>query len=342
MNIAETNKENIKVSNPLVSIILLVYNQSKFLRQALEGLLMQRTSFYYEIIIHDDASIDGSKNIIEEYAMNFPNIINPIYQEENKHSVFGINYVFNYAVSKSKGKYIAMCAGDDYWIDPLKLQKQVDILEMNPNLGMIHTKAAKFDQEKNDFNGRSGFNVINLEDLLIENSIVALTVCLRKALLLQYYNEVKPHERPEWPTEDFPAWAWIIQHSEIGFLNNYTAVYRSRIGSLSHIENDFKRLTFSEGVYDIVDYYISNSHDIVNQKKVRARHYSNMINMYFLARKWDGIRQSIIIFFEAKDWLNLLWIGMTIPFYYSNFMIKASYRVRSIVFNLFNIYPIRK
>ena len=341
MNIVETNKENIKVPSPIVSIILLVYNQSKFLRQALEGLLMQRTSFYYEIIVHDDASIDGSKKIIEEYAINFPNIINPIYQEENKYSVFGINYVFNYAVSKSIGKYIAMCAGDDYWIDPLKLQKQVNILEMNPNLGMIHTKAAKFDQEKNDFNGRSGFNVINLEDLLIENSIVALTVCLRKALLLQYYNEVKPHERPEWPTEDFPTWAWFIQNSEIGFLNNYTAVYRSRIGSLSHIENDFRRLTFSEGIYDIVDYYLSNSHDIINDNKIRARYYSKMIGLYFLARNWAGIRKSSRIFYQAKDWLNLLWIGITIPLYYSNFMIKASYKSRSIVFSLLNIYQDR-
>lgn len=336
------NSQNKILKTPQVSVILLVYNQSQFLRQALEGLLMQRTSFSYEVIVHDDASTDGSKNIIEEYALIFPHIIYPIYQQENKYSVLGINFVFKYAVSKSKGKYIAMCAGDDYWIDPMKLQKQVDILELNPNLGLTHTKAAKFDQKKNEFNGRIGFNVNNLEELLTENTIVALTVCLRKTLLLQYYNEVKPHKRPEWTTEDFPTWAWFIQHSRIKFLDDYTAVYRSYLGSLSNIKNDQKRLVFSEGVYDVVDYYLSNSRDIDSEKKIRARYYSNMVHMYFLTRRLEGLRNSMKVFCEAKDWLNILWMGMTFPFFFSSFMVKASYKIRSIVFSLFNIYPVKK
>lgn len=330
------------MQTPIVSIVLLVYNQSEFLRQAIEGLLMQRTSFPFEVVVHDDASTDGSDKIIEEYAFKFPHIINPIFQHENKFSVYGINFVVKYAISNSQGKYIAMCAGDDYWIDPLKLQKQVDFLESNTDVGLIHTKAVKFDQEKNDFNGFSGFEVNSLEELLTENTIVALTVCFRKALILEYYDEVKPHERPKWPTEDFPAWAWFIQHSDIKLLNDYTAVYRSRVGSLSHIEDELKRLTFSEGVYDVVNYYLSDNSHIIKGEKIRARYYSNMIRMYFLARRWDGIGRSIKIFYEAKDWLNVLWIAITIPFFYSNFMIKASYRIRSIVFDLFNIYPVRK
>lgn len=340
MNVTNLHNENREI--PLVSIIFLVFNQSKYLRQAIEGLLMQRTSFLYEIIVHDDASTDDSKKIIEEYAFNFPQIINTIYQKENKYSVYGINYVMKYAVSKSQGKYIAMCAGDDYWIDPRKLQKQVELLDSNPDIGLVHTKAVKFDQDASDFNGFSGFEIDSLEELLTENTIAALTVCLRKALLVKYYDEVKPHERSNWPTEDFPAWAWIIQYSEIKLLDDYTAVYRSREGSISHIKDDIKRLTFSEGVYDIVDYYLSKSENIDSEKKIRARYYSNMIKLYFLVRRWDGIHNSAKIFYEAKDWLNLLWIALTIPFFYSSFIIKASYRIRSIIFDWFNIYPNKK
>lgn len=117
-------------NNPLVSINCITYNHELFIRDALEGFLMQKTDFEFEILIHDDASTDNTANIIREYEAKYPDLIKPIYQTENQYSK-GNNPNRVYQFPRAKGKYIAMCEGDDYWTDPLKLQKQVDFLETN-------------------------------------------------------------------------------------------------------------------------------------------------------------------------------------------------------------------
>lgn len=338
--IANNNIDEVRI--PLVSICCFTYNHEDYVKQALESFLMQRTSFPIEIIVHDDASNDNTKKIIEEYALKFPQIIKLVFQIENLYSLYGINFIFKSVTSQAKGKYIALCAGDDYWIDPLKLQKQVDFLESNPNYGLVHTKAVKYIQEKNVFDGFHGYNIDSFEELLTENSIAAHTVCLRKGLLKEYFEQVRPHEHKEWPAEDFPAWLWFMQHSKIKHMEDITSVYRERLGSICHIEDDYKRLEFSEGIYDIVDYYLNVYSNLNNEMQLRASYYSRMIKMYFLTRQWDKIQQSTKIFYSAKDWFNIFWIGITLPFFYSRIMIKASYRVRSLVFDLLNIYTIRK
>lgn len=330
------------IEKPLASIIVLAYNQEKYIVHTLEGLLMQRTSFPYEIIVHDDASSDSTSDIIRSYALNYPSIIKPILQKENKYSVYGISFQFDYVFSEARGRYIAMCAGDDYWIDPLKLQKQVDFLEKNHDYGLIHTKAVIYKEETKRFEGVHGYEVSDFEGLLTENTIATLTVCLRNSLLKQYLKEINPQTKFEWTAEDFPIWLWFINHSKIKFIKDITCFYRKHDLSISHNKDEAKNLEFSEGVYAIVDYYLNKYPGLKSEKRIRARYYSNMIKMYFLNKKWDGILNSAKIFYDAKDWLNLLWIALTLPFFYSEFIVRASYRIRSIIFNVFNIYPIKK
>ena len=117
---------------PIVSICCLVYNQEKYVKKSIEGIINQRTTFPIEIIIHDDASIDGTKNIIREFEDKYPNIIRPIYQSINQYSK-GIRPSTAFVFPRCQGKYIAICEGDDYWIDPNKLQMQIDFLENNEN-----------------------------------------------------------------------------------------------------------------------------------------------------------------------------------------------------------------
>ena len=108
--------------NILVSIQCLVYNHEPYLRQCLDGFVMQKTNFRFEAIVHDDASTDGSAAIIREYSEKYPDIIKPIYEAENQYSKHGgFSALFDILNSACKGKYIAMCEGDDYWIDPMKL-----------------------------------------------------------------------------------------------------------------------------------------------------------------------------------------------------------------------------
>lgn len=121
-------------STPLVSVCCLTYNHAPFIRKCLDGFLMQETTFSLEILIHDDASTDGTDEIIREYTSKYPDRIFPLFETENKYSRGyrgKMDITFNY--SRARGKYIATCEGDDYWTDPKKLQKQVTFLESNPD-----------------------------------------------------------------------------------------------------------------------------------------------------------------------------------------------------------------
>lgn len=119
----------------MLSIRCLAYNHEPYIRECLEGFVMQKTNFRFEAIVHDDASTDGTADIIREYAEKYPDIIKPIFETENQYSKHdgSLGRIMNEACT---GKYIAMCEGDDYWTDPLKLQKQVDFLETHNEYSM--------------------------------------------------------------------------------------------------------------------------------------------------------------------------------------------------------------
>lgn len=129
-----------EIETPLVSIVCDTYNHVNYIRQCLDGFLMQETNFPIEILVHDDASTDGTADIVKEYEARYPDLIKPIYQTENQYSK-GVKVSIRYQYSRAKGKYIALCEGDDYWIDPLKLQKQVDFLEKHVGYSMCFTNA---------------------------------------------------------------------------------------------------------------------------------------------------------------------------------------------------------
>jgi len=112
----------------MVSVICLTYNHEKYIRQCLESLVNQQTSFKYEVFVHDDASTDGTTEIIREYEKKYPTIIRPIYQSENQYSK-GVTITNTYIIPKARGKYLAWCEGDDSWISENKLQEQVGFLE---------------------------------------------------------------------------------------------------------------------------------------------------------------------------------------------------------------------
>ena len=129
-------------STSLVAIKCLVYNHEPYLRDCLEGFVMQQTNFPFVAIVHDDASTDGSAAIIREYEEKYPDIIKPIYETENQYSKRdgSLTRIMNAAIDATGAKYVAMCEGDDYWTDPLKLQKQVEFLEANPEYSMCFHK----------------------------------------------------------------------------------------------------------------------------------------------------------------------------------------------------------
>lgn len=116
----------------LLSVVCTAYNHEKYIRDALEGFVSQKTNFKYEVLVHDDASTDNTANIIKEYEQRYPEIIKPIYQQVNQYSK-GVRIINDVLVPIAKGKYLAFCEGDDYWCDCNKLQKQVEVLESSQN-----------------------------------------------------------------------------------------------------------------------------------------------------------------------------------------------------------------
>lgn len=170
---------------PLVSICCLTYNHETYIKQCLDGFLMQKTNFPFEILIHDDASVDNTQNIIKNYELKHSDIIKPIYQKENQYSK-GIGVSRVYQFPRAKGKYIAMCEGDDYWIDPYKLQKQVDFLETHPEYVFSFHDSIILNQRTGEKRMRIGDrqidNTVDLNSLIIQNNIPTASIVFRNFL----------------------------------------------------------------------------------------------------------------------------------------------------------------
>jgi len=170
---------------PLVSICCATFNHGNYIRETLEGFMMQKTSFPFEILIHDDASTDETSNIIKEFELRHPSIIKPIYQIENQHSK-GVSISVTFNFPRTKGKYIAMCEGDDYWTDPKKLQKQIDFLEANDDY-VITYHNAKIINDKKDIINESKLSD-NLKKDFMQGELIkgvmllTLTVCYRNII----------------------------------------------------------------------------------------------------------------------------------------------------------------
>lgn len=126
----------------MVTVYCLTYNHKDYIRDALEGFVSQKTNFEFEVLVHDDASTDGTADIVREYEENYPSIIKGIYQKENTFQR-GINKVYTFLLPRTQGKYIAFCEGDDYWCDENKLQLQVDFMESHPEYSLVAHQALK-------------------------------------------------------------------------------------------------------------------------------------------------------------------------------------------------------
>ena len=125
----------------------MTYNQKEFIKDALDGFVMQKTSFPFEVIVHDDASTDGTTDIVNEYAKKYPEIIKPMIEKENQWQKGGLKHIIGIMNEKHRrGQYIAFCEGDDYWTDSLKLQRQVDFLESHSDYSMcVHSAKKKYE-----------------------------------------------------------------------------------------------------------------------------------------------------------------------------------------------------
>ncbi|GHT33458.1 hypothetical protein AGMMS49574_19170 [Bacteroidia bacterium] len=151
----------------MVSICMITYNHEKYIIQAIEGVLMQKTNFPIELIIGEDYSTDNTRKICLEYKEKYPNIIKLLLPDKN----LGANQNSRNTLEACRGKYIAMCEGDDYWTDSHKLQKQVDFLEMYDDFSMCFHNAIRnnlYDGTRQNFNNPLNKNIFNIKDVILK------------------------------------------------------------------------------------------------------------------------------------------------------------------------------
>ena len=221
---------------PKVSVCCITYNHVKYIEQTIQSFLIQRTSFPFEIIIHDDASTDGTAKIITRYADKYPDIIVPILQKENQWNkgmlsgeFYGFEPFTRNVLPTVRGKYIALCEGDDYWTDPTKLQKQFDYLETHPDCVMCyHTSLMVFENGKKIVFGVEGKDFSEDEMIATPTGVATATKMMRNL----YSEDTK---------QDF------INFSGDCLLSTYLGIY-GRCGYVHGIKPSIYRI-HSEGVW---------------------------------------------------------------------------------------------
>lgn len=235
----------------VVSICCLTFNHELYINQTLDSLLFQKTNFPFEIVIHDDASTDKTATIIKEYVEKYPSVFNPLFQTKNQKSIYksGMNPRFNFP--RAKGKYIAICEGDDYWTDPYKLQKQVDFLEKNPdfNICFTRTELLKNNQLEQHKIPEKENGIYTFDDLLLhENFIATASVMFRNN-----FNKI-----PDWfstlPHGDMAVYLIVGRDTKIKCLQDTTAVYRIHKSGVWQQQNRnqkmINKLLFNQGIFN--------------------------------------------------------------------------------------------
>lgn len=254
-----------KVPEPLVSIRTSTYNHEKYIRQCIEGILMQKTDFPFEYIIGEDCSTDGTMAIVREYAQKYPDVIRVVTDDVN----VGMRANGLRCIERCRGKYMAICEGDDWWTDPHKLQKQVDFLESHPDYLMCTTSYSSFRMKDGqvkegvkDGHGRD----ITLRSLMKKNRIGTLTVLYRKDVLTRFEEEVRP-VMPNFRMGDITLWLYMAHEGKIHELPCTTAMYRILENSASHSDDFTKQYEF----------YVEASRLRLWMNNYLGTHYSMMI-----------------------------------------------------------------
>lgn len=334
------------MSEVLVSIKCMVYNHEPYLRQCLDGFVMQKTDFAFEAIVHDDASTDNSATIIREYEEKYPNIIKPIYETENQYSKHNgsLRRIMDDAIAPSS-IYIAVCEGDDYWTDPYKLQKQVDYMEAHPDCSLVCSRTAMYSEKQKRIIGEKYW--YNHNQKLKTKEIIRRGGGAIPTVSVIYRKEIKDYY-PEYckrcATGDHPLQLMSAVKGYVFYLNDLTCVYRvhnsqSWIGRQKRRVADTARLKTLHSIIDMLKGFAKDYPQYRHAFKDRIAMYilNELPNRYENETALDAFKESFKNEIkEFRPWWRIdLYLRTTrIPvlkkyYYYAN-RIYCKYRSRII------------
>ncbi len=262
---------------PKVSVPIITYNQVNYIGEAIESVLAQKTSFQFEILVGDDFSTDGTREVILQYAEKYPDIIIPVLHPRNMGKNGLLNTLETYKLAR--GKYIASMDGDDYWTSPDKIQKQADFLDRHEDFTICYHNAliTYHDGSPSELvNPETQPAVSQLEDLIGEDEVwfmATSSVMFRNHVITQY---------PGWFYEsssgDIPRYILLAMHGRIGYLPETMSVYRKNRNGSSFADNyrDAGFLTNRIGMYSGINRELGYRFDKILKKNI-GRYYRMLL-----------------------------------------------------------------
>ena len=297
------------MNTPLVSIIMPTYNHEKYIRQAIESVLAQECNFSYQLLIGEDFSTDKTREICQSFADLYPDKIILLPSYKNLGLVLNYKQLFDACNSK----YVAILEGDDYWTNENKLQMQIDIMENNEDIGLVHTRSCSLYENGNlkvnthlKHSNKSGHELFK-EYYLDKYSIVPLTVCFRKKIFNEYvdYDFCIENQLSTIDNFIFPE---MMIHTKFHFINQITGHYRILSSSISNTNDFFKYQQWYYKGKIVLDYFMTRyPMDKHLQKKVYNRYYISSIDFGLKNKNY---------FFTKRNAIYLSFIDMKSLLYY--------------------------
>lgn len=281
------------MTEPLVSVSMVTYNHAPYIAQTIEGVLQQKSSFPIELVIGEDCSTDGTREIVFEYQKKYPDIIRVITSDKNVGGKTNI-----YRTGKAcRGKYIACCEGDDYWHHPHKLQIQVDYLETHPECGLVFADcdvyvvgSTKSKKSFNYSNGHQSYAKLDIEQIIWGGiQKWTCTAILRRNLLEQVIeNDPYLHQNGEFLMGDTQFWAELSLISEVAYIPESLATYRVLDESASRSKDLIKHLRFWKSVHEM-RLYLCNKYNLSEsfRKKEESDWCNRSLQLAFHERNFN-------------------------------------------------------
>lgn len=315
------SRNTIEISNPdalqkqpLVSVYMLTYRHEQFIAEAIEGVIAQQCDFPIELIIGEDCSPDNTRAIVLNYQCQYPHLIRVLTSESN----VGARANAARCLDATRGKYIAICEGDDYWHHPCKLQMQVDLMSANPDMVFCHT----------DFDRKTRFHTWHSKHknhptswlaqgdaylaLLHEWSVMTATTIFRRDIMIAFRGT--EFDNPNWPFGDYNRLLYASLKGAVGYIAASTATYRKVRGSAGNQSNN-AHLRVKLANQECVEMFLGKHPvDSVDERQIRARLKNKIYKAAFYAERTDLLQ-------STHEWLRSN--GFAQPLIYHRIRITA-------------------
>jgi glycosyltransferase involved in cell wall biosynthesis len=290
------------ISSPLASICTMTYNLENYVAEALDSLLAQETDFPFEMVIDDDCSSDATVEVLKKYIEKYPNIITVNFRKKN----VGMRRNFIENMQRAKGKYLALCDGDDYWTDPLKLQKQVDFLEKNSEYVLTYSPLESI-FEDGVTKTSSNWNTQDRDSLEIQKYFLRTgicAVCFRNVDIIKEY----PFEYRCAPLPDHFLWSVLGSYGKGKFLKDIKAArYRMHVGGDYTGRSELERVMMNHQTdFALYMYYLRIGNTALSEffhKKVVKSSFILQGRFYYIKMLLRSIAAQGIV--AAKRFLSL-------------------------------------